>query len=390
MEKDQNILDKSRVKDLDDKGIDLLVSSKDLTDERDSIEEFPEFPNPNGQAQEIDFDDPETVSVLKAERKTQLPGNDVDVAEENLEIDKIFLETNVKGLARDPRRRDSLSTYLKNTKRFPMLAAHEEIELARRWIETGDETAKEKIVGAHLRLIAKIAQGYRGYSMSMLDLISEGHIGMMRAFDKFDPEKGVRFSTYAMWWVKASMRDYVMRNWSLVKTGTTAAQKKLFFNLRTMRSKMLKEGQNYLSKVQINQIAKELNVPVKAVREMAKRMNGNDYSLNSPIGGDNEGSWQDWLEDETQNHEAEIAQKDEFKKHYHIVEEAFEHLKPRELKVMKLRRLADPPKTLQEISVKLNLSRERIRQIEMKAFLKLQKKVRETVGSNYQGSEIIR
>jgi RNA polymerase sigma-32 factor len=359
VEKKEDFLENARVSDpghaLENELVDIDVVAESL----EAAQEFPEVPLPDAEEEqdaEVDFDNQEDPSFKKEP--------------------KPFVAV------QDPRKRDALSVYLKKIKGFPMLEAGQEYELAKRWQDSGDVRAKEQIINSHLRLVSKIAQGYRGYGMPLLDLISEGHIGMMKAMDKFDPEKGVRFSTYAMWWVKASMKEYVMRNWSLVKTGTTAAQKKLFFNLRAKRRAMLDEGQRYLTKEQIAQIAEELNVPIKAVSEMAKRLSGNDYSLNTPIGGEAEGQWQDWLEDENDNQAEQIAQNDEFKKRFGMLENAFEHLKPRELKIMQMRRLADPPKTLEEIGLELNLSRERVRQIEMKAFTKLQKNVKQQVHSN--------
>ncbi len=364
MEKKEDFLEEARVSDpghaLEDELVDIDVVAESL----EAAQEFPEVPLADTdveQDSEVDFDNQTDPSFQKEP--------------------KPFITV------QDPRKRDALSAYLKKIKNFPMLEAGEEYNLAKRWQETGDVRAKEQIVGSHLRLVSKIAQGYRGYGMPLLDLISEGHIGMMKALEKFDPEKGVRFSTYAMWWVKASMKEYVMRNWSLVKTGTTAAQKKLFFNLRAKRRAMLDEGQRYLNKAQISQIALDLNVPEKTVSEMAKRLAGNDYSLNTPIGGEAEGQWQDWIEDENENHAEKIARDDEFKKRFGMLETAFEHLKPRELTIMQMRRLSDPPKTLEEIGLKLNLSRERVRQIEMKAFIKVQKNVKQQVYNTQKATE---
>ncbi len=380
MEKKPNILDKSRVADPDDLAKDVLYDQHDVDLEKQAREDFPEPELSDAEADFEDFElDESTEDMISLDASDEV--DDDVLEEEDTEINQIFEETNARELSYDPKKKDALSAYLNHTKRFDMLKADEEIQLAKAWRDNGDEKAKEKIVGAHLRLVAKIAQGYRGYSMPMLDLISEGHVGMMKALDKFDPDQGVRFSTYAMWWIKASMKEYVMRNWSLVKTGTTAAQKKLFFNLRTIRRKLLKEGQKYLTRDQIAYIAEEMNVPEKAVAEMAKRLNGHDYSLNTPIGGDNEGNWMDWLEDDSDNQETQVVQNDEFTKRFAMLEDAMEHLKPRELHIMQMRRLAEPPKTLEEIGLELNLSRERVRQIEIKAFTKLQKRVKETVRS---------
>ena len=380
MDKKPNTLDKSRLADIDPDLRSDLEDKSDLELERQALEDFPDTPLSDDEA---DFDDKDERVSSDVVFDDDDPSDDEeqDHESEEKEIDHIFNITNASQLKSDPKKKDALSAYLTHTKRFSMLDATEETKLAKAWLDDGDKRAKEKIIGAHLRLVAKIAQGYRGYSMPMLDLISEGHIGLMKALDKFDPDHGVRFSTYAMWWIKASMKEYVMRNWSLVKTGTTAAQKKLFFNLRTIRRKLLKEGQKYLTREQIAYIAKEMNVPEKTVAEMAKRLNGNDYSLNTPIGGENEGQWMDWLEDETDNQENMVMKNDEYKKRYALLEDAFEHLKPRELQIMQARRLADPPKTLEEIGLELNLSRERVRQIEKKAFLKVQDRVKETLSS---------
>jgi len=338
-----------------------LVDIDVVAEALEASQEFPEVPVVDGD-EEVDFDKEDDPSFQK--------------------------EPNPFIAVKVPPKRDPLSAYLKRISHFPMLEKEEEYTLAKQWQETGDLRAKEKIIGSHLRLVSKIAQGYRGYGMPLLDLISEGHIGIMKALEKFDPEKGVRFSTYAMWWVRASMKEYVMRNWSLVKTGTTAAQKKLFFNLRSKRRAMLDEGQRYLNEKQIAQIAKDLGVPEKSVAEMAKRLNGNDYSLNTPIGGEEEGQWQDWIEDEEENHAEQIAHNDEFKKRSEMLESAFQFLKPRELKIMQMRRLEEPPKTLETIGLELNLSRERVRQIEMKAFVKVQKNVRQQVQDVQRKTEI--
>lgn len=352
MKKEVESLEEARVDDpghaLENELVDIDVVAETL----EASKEFPEVPLVNGE-DEVDFDNQPDPSFQKAP--------------------KPFL------IVHETPKRDHLSTYLKKIRHFPMLEKEEEYILAKRWQDIGDVRAKEKIIGSHLRLVSKIAQGYRGYGMPLLDLISEGHIGIMKALEKFDPEKGVRFSTYAMWWVKASMKEYVMRNWSLVKTGTTAAQKKLFFNLRSKRRTLLEEGQRYLNEEQIAQIAKDLDVPEKTVAEMAKRLNGNDYSLNTPIGGEEEGQWQDWIEDEEENHAEKIAHNDEFKKRSAMLESAFQLLKPRELKIMQMRRLESPPRTLEVIGLELNLSRERVRQIEMKAFVKVQKNIRQQV-----------
>ena len=377
MNKKDNPLDKSRIDDLDNYHGNLLHPVKEVEEDDLDHDEQNQDSQFDGEANFDERYEEESEEGLKKTQFDDEASSELDEDSDDEFVD--FAETNATELSYDPKKKDALSAYLAYTKRFPVLSSEEEIQLAKAWKHEGSEAAKEKIVGSHLRLVAKMAQGYRGYSMPLLDLISEGHIGMMKALDKFDPDQGIRFSTYAMWWIKGSMKEYVMRNWSLVKTGTTAAQKKLFFNLRTIRQKMLREGQKYLTRDQISFIAKELNVPEKSVAEMAKRLNGNDYSLNTPIGGDNEGNWMDWLEDESASQESRVIQSDEFSKRYTLLEGALEHLKPRELQIMQMRRIEDPPKTLQEVSLELNLSRERVRQIEIKAFTKVQKIVKEMV-----------
>ncbi|NCP61724.1 MAG: sigma-70 family RNA polymerase sigma factor [Alphaproteobacteria bacterium] len=361
VKKEEHFSEEARVDDPEHALEGELVDIDVVAEALEASLEFPEVPLVENE-DEVDFEDQEDLS--------------------SQEEPDSFLTVKA------PPKRDPLSAYLKRISYFPMLKQDEEYTLAKRWQETGDVRAKEKIIASHLRLVSKIAQGYRGYGMPLLDLISEGHIGIMKALEKFDPEKGVRFSTYAMWWVRAAMKEYVMRNWSLVKTGTTAAQKKLFFNLRSKRRAMLEEGQRYLTEEQIAQIAKDLNVPENSVAEMAKRLNGNDYSLNTPIGGDEEGQWQDWIEDEEENHAEQIAQNDEFKKRSEMLENAFQFLKPRELKIMQMRRLEEPPQTLETIGLELNLSRERVRQIEMKAFVKVQKNVQQQIQDGQRKAEV--
>jgi RNA polymerase sigma-32 factor len=271
---------------------------------------------------------------------------------------------------------DSLSSYLRKIKNFPMLTAEEEYKAAKEWKHHNNPKAKDQIIQSHLRLIAKIAQGYKGYGLNMHDLIAEGHIGMMQALNGFDPEKEIRFSTYAMWWVKAALNDYVLKNWSLVKTGTTTAQKKLFYNLRHLKQEMVSADHEHLSDQQLHDIAQKLDVPLHEVEEMDKRLSGSDYSLNTPRGTGEGSEWQDWLHDEQECHADKLAHKDELEKRTQMMMQTFNVLKPRELDILKKRRLEEPPKTLEEISFELNLSRERVRQIEMEAFQKLQHNVR--------------
>jgi RNA polymerase sigma-32 factor len=276
----------------------------------------------------------------------------------------------------DLKHEDSLASYLHKIKKFPLLTQEEEYTAAKTWHKTGDRKAMEQIINAHLRLLPKIAAGYKGYGLPFHDLIAEGHIGLMQAMRGFHPDKGARFSTYAQWWVKASMMDYILRSWSLVKTGTTAAQKKLFFNLRSIKDKLVSSQDHALSSEQVKEIAKELKVPVEEVKEMEKRLANPDYSLNTTIGTGEDLEWQDWIPDEEADHEEKFAHNDEFQKRMQMVAKAMGDLSQNELAVFKSRRLDEPPKTLEEIGLEMNLSRERVRQIEMKAFTKVQKNVR--------------
>ncbi len=233
----------------------------------------------------------------------------------------------------------------------------------------------EKLLGSHLRLVFKIAQGYRGYGLGLHDLVAEGNIGMMQALHKFKPEKGFRFSTYALWWIRASMQEFILKNWSLVKMGTTAAQKKLFFNLKKTRAQ-LDDGEVHLSSDVIEKISKKLDVTQAEVVEMSQRMHAPDYSLNAPKSHDGEGEWQDWLEDSESNQETTYLHRREMEQRQQVLEKSMESLNSREHTVLRYRRLHEPPKTLEELSTQFDLSKERIRQIEMSAFQKLQVEVR--------------
>lgn len=270
---------------------------------------------------------------------------------------------------------DGLNSYLRKIKKFPMMSEEEELRLANKWRDEGDHLAIEKIIQSHLRLIGKIAVSFRGYGIPMHDLIAEGHIGLMQAVKGFDPNKGARFSTYATWWIRASMQDYVMRTYSMVKLGTTVGQKKLFFRLKALKEQQLEEGQVHLLPDQIKAIAKELDVKIQEVIDMDQRLTGSDYSLNAGISGVDEGEWQDWLEDERHTQEEAYAEQDEHQKRLALLTEAMKDLAPKEIDILKLRKLAEPPRTLEEIAFTLNLSRERIRQIEEKAYAKLQRTV---------------
>lgn len=266
-----------------------------------------------------------------------------------------------------------LSRYLSEIRKFPMLEKNEEFMLARRWLENDDAQAAEKMVTSHLRLVAKIAMGYRGYGLPMAEVISEGNVGLMQSVKKFDPEKGFRLATYAMWWIRAAIQEYILRSWSLVKLGTTAAQKKLFFNLRRLKGEMkaLEDGQ--LRPEQAQEIATKLNVSEKDVYSMNGRMSGSDASLNVPMGTDGDMQWQDWLADEEPGQAEEFADKQEYNARMTLLSAAMEDLNERERHILSERRLSEEPQTLEQLSEVYNVSRERIRQIEVRAFEKLQK-----------------
>ena len=270
-----------------------------------------------------------------------------------------------------------LSRYLSEIRKFPMLTKDEEFMLAKRWAEHEDTKAAEKMVTSHLRLVAKIAMGYRGYGLPMAEVISEGNVGLMQSVKKFDPDKGFRLATYAMWWIRASIQEYILRSWSLVKLGTTAAQKKLFFNLRRMKSEINALDNAQLNPDQVKQIATQLNVSEKDVISMNGRMSGSDASLNAPMGAEGDMEWQDWLADEEPNQADEFARTQEFDARMELLSEAMADLSEREQHILQERRLTDEPKTLEELSEVYNVSRERIRQIEVRAFEKLQKRMRD-------------
>ena len=269
----------------------------------------------------------------------------------------------------------NLSAYMAQIKKFPILEAKEEYMLAKAWVDHGDLKSAHKLVTSHLRLVAKIASGYRGYGLPVSELISEGNMGMMHAVKRFDPEKGFRLATYAMWWIRASIQEYILRSWSLVKIGTTAAQKKLFFNLRRIKNKISALDDKDLSPTEVEKIANELNVPEKEVISMNRRMIGSDQSLNSPYSDDGHGEWQDWLADEKPNQESIFADAEELSVKQSILNESLILLSEREQDIISQRQLRENPKTLEELSKKYKVSRERIRQIEAKAFEKLQKEM---------------
>jgi len=277
----------------------------------------------------------------------------------------------------------NLSRYLEEIQKFPMLQASEEYMLARSWRDHDDTEAAHKLVTSHLRLVAKIAMGYRGYGLPVAELISEGNIGMMQAVKRFDPERGFRLATYAMWWIKASIQEYILHSWSLVKIGTTAAQKKLFFNLRKLKGQMQAIDDGDLSPETVTAIAARLDVSEKDVVSMNGRLSGPDHSLNAPRIADSDGEWQDWLEDEGKNQEQILAETEELDARTKLLSEAMEKLDNRERHILSQRKLIDTPKTLDELSKEYSVSRERIRQIEARAFEKLQKNIKElAINSN--------
>ena len=280
----------------------------------------------------------------------------------------------------------SLSSYLQQIRTYPMLEANEEYMLAKAWAEHEDSDAAHKMVTSHLRLVAKIAMGYRGYGLPVADLISEGNVGMMQAVKRFDPEKGFRLATYAMWWIRASIQEYILRSWSLVKIGTTAAQKKLFFNLRRLKGQIEAVEESDLTPENVTKIATKLSVPESDVVSMNRRMSAHDHSLNAPLKADAEGEWQDWLVDEEPDQETVTADNEERAQRLELLSEAMESLNEREKNILTERRLSDPAKTLEQLSVEYGVSRERIRQIEVRAFEKVQKAMRLAASETGKGN----
>ena len=266
-----------------------------------------------------------------------------------------------------------LSLYLAQIKKFPMLDAEEEYMLAKNWRENGNLQSAHKLVTSHLRLVAKIAMGYRGYGLPVNELISEGNIGLMQAVKKFDPDKGFRLATYAMWWIKAAIQEYVLRSWSLVKMGTTTAQKKLFFNLKKIKNQIAPEQEGDLKEEHVEEISKRLDVDSDEVVNMNRRLMGQEKSLNAPIKFGESDEWQDWLVDENLDQELVISQQQEYNDKKELLKNAMSVLNEREKEIIEARRLNENPVTLEELSKKYKISRERIRQIETKAFEKLQK-----------------
>ena len=267
----------------------------------------------------------------------------------------------------------SLSAYLTQIKKFPILSAEEEYMLAKNWKERGDLKSAQKLITSHLRLVAKIAMGYRGYGLPIGEMVSEGNIGLMQAVKKFDPEKKFRLATYAMWWIKASIQEYVLRSWSLVKMGTTTAQKKLFFNLKKLKNQISPNNTGELNMKHVEEISKRLNVKKEEVISMNRRLLGKEKSLNDPVKDDNATEWQDWVVDDKIDQELKLAQDQEFSERKKLMDSSMGILNQREKEILTSRRLSENVATLEDLSKKFKVSRERIRQIETKAFEKLQK-----------------
>jgi len=265
-----------------------------------------------------------------------------------------------------------LSVYLDQIKKFPMLDAEEEYMLAKNWKTTGNVKSAEKLVTSHLRLVAKIAMRYKGYGLPMNEIISEGNVGLMQAVKKFEPEKGFRLATYAMWWIKASIQEYILRSWSLVKIGTTTAQKKLFFNLKKLKNQIAPKNEGDLKKDEVEKIANTLDVSEDEVISMNRRLSGKEQSLNTPIGEDGD-EWQDWVVDKEMDQELKVAHQEELDQRKDLLQDSIKILNDREKEILYARRLNENPSTLEDLSKKYKISRERIRQIENKAFEKLQK-----------------
>jgi RNA polymerase sigma-32 factor len=270
----------------------------------------------------------------------------------------------------------NLTRYLQEIRKFPMLEPEQEYMLAKSWKEHEDTEAAHRLVTSHLRLVAKIAMGYRGYGLPLSELISEGNVGMMQAVKRFDPDRGFRLATYAMWWIRAAIQEYILHSWSLVKMGTTAAQKKLFFNLRKLKGQLQAMEEGDLSPENLKKIATELDVPEADVVSMNRRLASPDHSLNAPLRSDSEGEWQDWLVDESESQETRLGERQELGLRRDLLEKAMTHLNDRERHILTERRLRENPTTLEDLSQQYGISRERVRQIEVRAFEKLQKAIK--------------
>jgi RNA polymerase sigma-32 factor len=270
----------------------------------------------------------------------------------------------------------NLARYLQEIRKFPMLEPDQEYMLAKRWREHGDTEAAHQLVTSHLRLVAKIAMGYRGYGLPVSELISEGNVGMMQAVKRFEPDRGFRLATYAMWWIRAAIQEYILHSWSLVKMGTTAAQKKLFFNLRKLKGQLQAIEEGDLSPENVKKIATDLNVTEDDVVNMNRRLSAPDHSLNAPLKIDGDGEWQDWLIDESDSQEIVLAEQQELAKRRKLLSQAMKNLNTRERHILTERRLKDEPTTLEDLSKEYGISRERVRQIEVRAFEKLQRAIK--------------
>ena len=281
-----------------------------------------------------------------------------------------------------PSSEGGLSEYLVQIKKFPMLDAEEEYMLAKSWRDRGDLKSAQKLVTSHLRLVAKIAMGYRGYGLPVSELVSEGNIGLMQAVKKFEPEKGFRLATYAMWWIKASIQEYILRSWSLVKIGTTTAQKKLFFNLKKIKNKLSVTNEGDLNPKHVNEISRRLNVKKEEVISMNRRLHGKEKSLNDPIKDEGGAEWQDWISDNNLDQELKLSQDQELNMRKKLMNDSMSILDSREKEILTARKLTEDKATLEDLSKKFKISRERIRQIEMKAFEKLQKAMLNSIKSN--------
>ena len=266
-----------------------------------------------------------------------------------------------------------LSRYLTEIRKFPLLSPEDEYMFAKRWKEHEDPEAARRLVTSHLRLVAKIAMGYRGYGLPVSEIVSEGNVGLMQAVKRFDPDKGFRLATYAMWWIRASIQEYVLRSWSMVKMGTTAAQKKLFFNLRKAKNNIGAIEEGDLTPDHTATLADQLGVTETEVTEMNRRLSGGDASLNAPLRSESESEWQDWLADDTADQETRLAEREEMGDRHNLLVDAMKELTERERDILQARRLQDEPATLEELSQKYGVSRERVRQIEVRAFEKLQR-----------------
>jgi RNA polymerase sigma-32 factor len=283
----------------------------------------------------------------------------------------------------------NLTRYLQEIRKFPMLSPEEETALARRWRDEGDLEAAHKLVTSHLRLVAKIAMGYRGYGLPVGELISEGNVGMMQAVKRFDPDRGFRLATYAMWWIRAAIQEYILHSWSLVKMGTTAAQKKLFFNLRRLKGQMQAIDDGDLKPEQVAKIARALDVPEQDVISMNRRLAAPDHSLNAPVRAESEGEWQDWLVDESESQEETLAEAEDMGQRKALLDKALGTLNERERHIFIERRLKDEPTTLEDLSQQYGISRERVRQIEVRAFEKVQKSMKAQISERRAGAAAI-